>query len=88
MHLNNVYLLRSGNLPFSTKVFITMMLTEPSSFACVMPFYPHDFGDVEQISYPLVRNEIMSLQKRLQELNAWNGEEVIRFNPYTLNMQE
>ena len=30
----------------------------------------------------------MPLQKRLQELNDWLGEEVIRFEAYTLNVQE
>ncbi len=28
------------------------------------------------------------LQKRLQELNDWLGKEVIRFEAYTLNVQE
>jgi len=33
-----------------------------------------------------VRNELMPLQKRFEELNFWLGEDVIRFEPYSLDM--
>ncbi|EFN3967445.1 capsid portal protein, partial [Escherichia coli] len=31
-----------------------------------------------------VRNELIPLQKRLQELNDWLGEAIITFSPYEL----
>ncbi|MCQ4062269.1 capsid portal protein, partial [Klebsiella pneumoniae] len=46
------------------------------------------FGDVEKASRVFVRNELIPLQKRLQELNDWMGEEVIRFEPYILDIQK
>ncbi|MEI9544965.1 hypothetical protein V5073_24680, partial [Citrobacter braakii] len=44
------------------------------------------FGDVEKASKVFVRNELIPLQKRLQELNDWLQEDVIRFEPYKLNL--
>lgn len=35
-----------------------------------------------------VRNELMPLQKRLEELNAWLGEEIIRFENYALQVED
>jgi len=52
---------------------------------------PHNtsgFGDVEKASRMYVRDELMPLQKRFVELNDWLGEEVIRFEPYTLELAE
>ncbi len=54
----------------------------------IIPNNTCGFGDVEKASRVFVRNELMPLQKRLQELNDWLGEEVIRFEAYTLNVQE
>ncbi|HBU8826107.1 TPA: Presumed portal vertex protein, partial [Klebsiella pneumoniae] len=42
------------------------------------------FGDVEKASCVFVRNELMPLQKRLQELNRWLKDEIIRFATYSL----
>ncbi|MGG9126540.1 phage portal protein, partial [Escherichia coli] len=42
------------------------------------------FGDVEKASKVFVRNELMPLQKRLQELNNWLDEEVLNFSTYEL----
>lgn len=39
---------------------------------------------MEKASRVFVRNELMPLQKRLEELNDWLGEEVISFEIYTL----
>ncbi|EMV5359147.1 Presumed portal vertex protein, partial [Escherichia coli] len=33
-----------------------------------------------------VRNELMPLQKRLQEMNDWLGKEAIQFNTYSLDI--
>lgn len=39
-------------------------------------------GDVEKASLVFVRNELIPLQKRLQELNEWFGEYVVKFEKY------
>ncbi|MDQ8096762.1 hypothetical protein REY74_09915 [Escherichia coli] len=44
------------------------------------------FGDVEKASRVFVRNELMPLQKRLQEMNDWLGKEAIRFDTYSLDI--
>lgn len=51
----------------------------------IMPSNVGGFGDVEKASRVFVRNELMPLQKRLQELNEWVNEEVISFSPYSLS---
>lgn len=60
----------------------------PPQMMGIIPNNTGGFGDVEKASRVFVRNELMPLQKRLQELNKWLGEEVIRFDPYTLDLQE
>lgn len=42
------------------------------------------FGDVEKASRVFVRNELMPLQKQMEELNDWLGERVIIFDKYYL----
>jgi len=32
-----------------------------------------------------VRNELMPLQKRFEELNEWIDDDIIKFNKYTLD---
>lgn len=58
----------------------------PPQLMGIIPTNTGGFGDVEKASHVFVRNELMSLQKRMQELNDWLGEEVIRFEPYTLGL--
>ncbi len=58
----------------------------PPQMMGIMPNNVGGFGDVEKASRVFVRNELMPLQKRLQELNYWLGKEVIRFEPYTLGI--
>lgn len=50
----------------------------------IMPNNVGGFGDTGKASKVFVRNELYPLQKRLKELNAWNGEEILNFNDYTL----
>lgn len=57
----------------------------PPQMMGIIPNNTGGFGDVEKASKVFVRNELMPLQKRFEELNAWLGEEVIRFEPYTLD---
>lgn len=57
----------------------------PPQMMGIMPSNVGGFGDVEKASRVFVRNELMPLQKRLQELNEWVNEEVISFSPYSLS---
>jgi len=56
----------------------------PPQMMGIIPNNTGGFGDVEKASRVFVRNELQPLQKRLQELNDWLEEEVIRFTPYIL----
>ena len=60
----------------------------PPQMMGIIPNNTGGFGDVEKASRVFVRNELMPLQKRFEELNAWPGEEVIRFTPYTLDLAD
>ncbi|MGD8204988.1 phage portal protein [Pantoea sp. FN0305] len=57
----------------------------PPQMMGIIPNNTGGFGDVEKASRVFVRNELVPLQKRFEELNAWLGEEVIRFEEYILN---
>lgn len=57
----------------------------PPQMMGIMPSNVGGFGDVEKASLIFVRNELMPLQKRLEELNSWVGKSVINFNPYILS---
>ena len=45
-------------------------------------------GDVEKVAKVFVRNELTPLQARFMEFNEWAGEEIIRFEKYTLGDNE
>ena len=45
-------------------------------------------GDVEKVAKVFVRNELMPLQARFMELNEWAGQEIIRFEKYSLEDSE
>lgn len=60
----------------------------PPQMMGIMPNNVGGFGDVEKASKVFVRNELIPLQKRLQELNQWVGEEVARFELYCLEPGE
>ena len=59
----------------------------PPQMMGIIPNNTGGFGDVEKASRVFVRNELMPLQKRLQELNDWLNEEVIRFEAYDLGLK-
>ena len=59
----------------------------PPQMMGIMPSNVGGFGDVEKASRVFVRNELIPVQKRLQELNNWVGEEVINFEAYTLEIR-
>jgi len=45
-------------------------------------------GDVEKVAKVFVRNELTPLQTRFMELNEWAGDEIIRFEKYSLDPAE
>ncbi|QGX92086.1 phage portal protein [Tatumella sp. TA1] len=57
----------------------------PPQMMGIMPSNVGGFGDVEKASRVFVRNELLPLQKRFEELNVWAGEEIIQFAPYSLD---
>ncbi|EDJ4549382.1 capsid portal protein [Salmonella enterica] len=59
----------------------------PPQMMGIMPNNVGGFGDVEKASRVFVRNELIPLQKRLEELNEWLGEPIISFDPYQLNAE-
>jgi len=58
----------------------------PPQLMGIMPNNVGGFGDIEKASKVFVRNELMPLQRRFEELNSWLGEDVIRFAPYSLDL--
>ena len=56
----------------------------PPQMMGIMPSNVGGFGDVEKSSRVFVRNELIPLQKRLEELNIWLNDNIIRFTEYTL----
>ena len=57
----------------------------PPQMMGIMPSNVGGFGDVEKASRVFVRNELIPLQKRLEEINEWLGQEIIKFSTYMLN---
>lgn len=56
----------------------------PPQMMGIIPNNTGGFGDVEKASRVFVRNELILLQKRFEELNDWLGDEIIKFSPYKL----
>ncbi|HDS8804438.1 TPA: Presumed portal vertex protein, partial [Escherichia coli] len=56
----------------------------PPQMMGIMPNNVGGFGDVEKAANVFVRNELLPLQKRMEELNHWLGEKVIAFSSYCL----
>jgi capsid portal protein len=50
----------------------------------IMPSNVGGFGDVEKAANVFVRNELIPLQKRINEINEWLSDDIINFIPYTL----
>ena len=44
------------------------------------------FGDVEKASRVFVRNELIPLQRRFEELNKWLDKNAIGFTNYELSL--
>lgn len=56
----------------------------PPQLMCIVPENAGGFGNVKEASEVFVRNELIPLQRRMQELNDWMEEEVIVFDDYVL----
>ncbi len=54
----------------------------PPQLMCIVPENAGGFGNVKEASEVFVRNELIPLQRRMQELNEWIGEDVIVFDSY------
>lgn len=56
----------------------------PPQLMGIIPNNTGGFGDAEKAAKVFAANEIKPLQARLAEVNAWIGEEVVRFREYDL----
>jgi PBSX family phage portal protein len=59
----------------------------PAQLIGIVPNNAGGFGDVEKAARVFVTNELEPLQERFKELNDWLGEEVVRFEPYSLGIE-
>lgn len=57
----------------------------PPQMMGIMPSNVGGFGDVEKAANVFVRNELLPLQKRLEELNYWLKDSVVSFMKYNLD---
>ena len=56
----------------------------PPQMMGIMPSNVGGFGDVEKASNVFVRNELLPLQKRMQEINDWLKDDILQFENYSL----
>ncbi|WP_421865084.1 phage portal protein [Motiliproteus sp.] len=54
----------------------------PVELMGIMPSNTGGFGKASEAAQVFATNELLPLQMRLQELNEWVGEEVVKFQPY------
>lgn len=54
----------------------------PPQMMGIMPNNVGGFGDIEKASKVFVRNELLPLQKRIQEFNDWLGDDILHFSTY------
>jgi PBSX family phage portal protein len=60
----------------------------PPQLMGIVPTNSAGFGDVEKAARVFVANELEPLQESLKEINEIVGEEVVRFRPYRLEVDE
>lgn len=58
----------------------------PPQLLGIPPANTGGFGDVEKAAGVFARNELVPLMTDFQEINDWVGEEVIRFDPYIVDV--
>lgn len=56
----------------------------PPQLLGIVPNSTGGFGDVEKAAAVFARNELVPLTSVFTDLNAWMGEEVVRFDPYVV----
>ncbi len=56
----------------------------PPQLIGVVPSNTGGFGAADTAAEVFGANEIEPLQRRFTQLNEWIGDEVVRFNPYTI----
>lgn len=56
----------------------------PPQMMGIMPSNVGGFGDVEKASKVFVRNELLPLQRRLEEVNNWLELPIIKFFEYEM----
>lgn len=56
----------------------------PPQLMGIIPQNTGGFGDVEKAARVFVANELEPLQATMREINEWAGEEIVRFDPYSL----
>ncbi|MDL4861720.1 phage portal protein [Halomonas elongata] len=60
----------------------------PPQMMGIIPQNTGGFGDVEKAARVFVANELEPLQATMREINEWAGEEIVQFDPYSLNGDE
>jgi len=60
----------------------------PPQLMGIMPSNAGGFGAVEPAARVFARNELVPLQSQFLMINEWMGEEVVKFNEYTLGNME
>jgi capsid portal protein len=56
----------------------------PPQLMGIVPSNTGGFGAADTAAEVFGRNEIEPLQRRFAQLNHWIGDEVVRFNPYSI----
>lgn len=74
---SNIKKVSAGDLLDAHRIPFQLMGCKPEPAGSV--------DEVEKIAKVFVRNELTPLQPRFMELNEWAGEEVIRFEHYSLD---
>ncbi|ETT00389.1 phage portal protein, PBSX family [Providencia alcalifaciens RIMD 1656011] len=60
----------------------------PPQIMGIIPENVGGFGDVEKAAKVFVRNELIPLQSKMKQLNDWLGFEVVKFEKYSLDLDD
>lgn len=60
----------------------------PPQLMGIIPNNTGGFGDIDKAAWVFVANELEPLQATMREINEHVGEEVMRFDPYSLGIEE
>lgn len=70
-----------GSIKNITRDDMLAGLRIPPQLMGIVPQNAGGFGSIKEATEVWVQNELEPLQSRLQQVNEWLGEEVVRFNP-------